>query len=543
MSNKNGDGKPLRFASLIRVSTEKQEEQGESLRTQEKSNLRDVERLGGTIVERYGGQEHATPTWEKKEVDRLIADAVRGKFDAVIVAYADRWSRDSAKSKEGLQVFRNHGIRFFVGSKEQDLFDPQVRLFLGMSAEIGEFLALVPTKKSFESRIERAKRGIPTSGKLPFGRTFDKETSKWGLDANKHAMIADIAARYVAETETASLPQLAQEYDFDHSRLCQILRHECGPTWVVHFRSEDLNIDESVTFHVPELLDPKTIRRLRAQLDANRTNKHGQATHAYLLNGYIFCAACGSSLTGQPTKRGDQTWLYYRHASRTEAARNCPRSGPLYPRADKIEKSVIADLFDLFGNPAAVERAVKRAVPNCEALAKQREWVEKKLAKTERSKLFALKQHDECRLTDAEAEKKLAELAARQTGLLAERDKLAGALADVVNVEQLDEVLDIIEREPGKVSVIIQAGENASDNYDSCDGIGLLNMLQDPEDLRHLIRSAFAAPQPDGKPAGVYVATAADLSPQAYRYQLRGRLFGFHLHGRLIPRVTRRIYP
>src|SRR4051812_20470407 len=40
----------LRFAALIRVSTEHQEKQGESLVTQRKYNQRDIERLGGIIV-------------------------------------------------------------------------------------------------------------------------------------------------------------------------------------------------------------------------------------------------------------------------------------------------------------------------------------------------------------------------------------------------------------------------------------------------------------------------------------------------------------
>jgi DNA invertase Pin-like site-specific DNA recombinase len=78
------NGKPdLRFAALIRVSTEQQERTGESLRTQAKQNDQDVAFLSGKIVARYGGQEHATPGWEKGEVDRLIADAAKGKFDAV----------------------------------------------------------------------------------------------------------------------------------------------------------------------------------------------------------------------------------------------------------------------------------------------------------------------------------------------------------------------------------------------------------------------------------------------------------------------------
>ena len=146
-NNGNGNGKALRFAALVRVSTEKQEQQGESLNLQRKNNLRDVERSGGHIVKWSRGQEHATEGWERAKVDRLIADAAKGKFDAVIVAYPDRWSRDNAKSKEGLNAFRHHGIRFYVGTVTKNLHDPNVRLELGMQAEIGEFVALQQAEK------------------------------------------------------------------------------------------------------------------------------------------------------------------------------------------------------------------------------------------------------------------------------------------------------------------------------------------------------------------------------------------------------------
>ena len=58
------DTKGLRFAPIIRVSTEKQERQGESLQTQKEQILQNVKVLGGTIPEycwEYSGQEHATP--------------------------------------------------------------------------------------------------------------------------------------------------------------------------------------------------------------------------------------------------------------------------------------------------------------------------------------------------------------------------------------------------------------------------------------------------------------------------------------------------
>jgi DNA invertase Pin-like site-specific DNA recombinase len=104
--------KKLRFAALRRVSTEQQEKVGESLRTQTTQLEKYVAELGGSIVGWYGGQEHATPGHEKKEVQRLLQDAQRKTFDAVIVTDADRWSRDNAASQAGLEVFRDQGIRW-----------------------------------------------------------------------------------------------------------------------------------------------------------------------------------------------------------------------------------------------------------------------------------------------------------------------------------------------------------------------------------------------------------------------------------------------
>jgi DNA invertase Pin-like site-specific DNA recombinase len=108
-----------------------------------------------------------------------------------------------------LNAFRAHGVRFFVGTSEYDLFNPEHCLFLGMSAVIGQFYTSNQKKKSLDNRIERAKKGWPACGKLPYGRTFDPKTGKWGIDPDKQQQIEDVARRYL---EGESLPKLALEY-------------------------------------------------------------------------------------------------------------------------------------------------------------------------------------------------------------------------------------------------------------------------------------------------------------------------------------------
>jgi len=168
----------LRFAAFVRVSTEQQERKGESLPVQKDGITKAVKELKGTIVEWYGGQEHATPGYEKKEIERLLTDAQKStkRFNAFIVYHIDRWSRDNEKSLVSARILREHGVRFFVGTTEKDLFDINVEFELGVFALMGQYHARNQKKKSLESKVARAKQGRPSCGKLPYGRTYSKET-------------------------------------------------------------------------------------------------------------------------------------------------------------------------------------------------------------------------------------------------------------------------------------------------------------------------------------------------------------------------------
>ncbi len=273
MSSKSSPAKPIRFAAFIRVSTEKQERQGESLRTQKRQIETAVASLGGKITSWYGGQEHATVGWEREQRDKMLAGAEKPNrtFDAVIVQHEDRWSRDDTSSGADLDRLKKAGVRYFVLTIEQDLYNPTTRMYLGMSALIGAYHARTQTKKSMENRIGRAKRNLPACGKLPFGRTFDKATEQWDIDPKKQEMIADVADRALAGE---SLKRLAREYGVNHSNMVKILRERCGDEWPQKFDAPEMGIRETVITKVPRLLPEKTIKALRELLEANRTYLH-----------------------------------------------------------------------------------------------------------------------------------------------------------------------------------------------------------------------------------------------------------------------------
>ncbi|MFO1095952.1 MAG: recombinase family protein [Planctomycetaceae bacterium] len=369
----NANGKPLRFGVLIRVSTERQERKGESLRTQEKQTSYAVTSMGGTVTRRYAGQEHATAVYEREQLEALLADAAlrHPPFDAVMVADPTRWSRDNAVSQKGLEHLRDRGIRFFVLQQEYRLHEPHDLFVLALSSNIGGLQAGVQKQKSLLNRIERARAGVPACGKLPYGRTYDRDTGKWGVDADKQRQIIEIARRYLAGE---SLPALARAYGHNHSNLHKLLTRRCGTGWMQRFDADDLDIHAEVPTTIPALLPDATIAAILQRAAANRTYLHGRYradANPYLLSGYVYCGACGYGMFGQTNHNGHR---YYRHAhtTRVKACTCTPRP---WVRSDELEAAVVNQLFETFGNPAAVERALDECTPNHKEVAAARERV------------------------------------------------------------------------------------------------------------------------------------------------------------------------
>jgi DNA invertase Pin-like site-specific DNA recombinase len=512
------DTKGLRFGALRRVSTERQEKKSESLVVQTKSIERAVEKTGGTIVEWYGGQEHATEGWERKEVDRLIADVDKGELDAVIVAYEDRLTRDGKKCQQLLEAFSKHRTRLFVGVWEVPLRNPQGEFQIEVNAVIGKLIAAMQNKKSIETKIERASKGWPACGSLPFGRTFDRETGKWHIIPEDRDMIADCAARYL---KGERLEDLATEYHRDRANLTRILRERCGETWLQEFNYPRFDIAEKIVTVVPRLLDEDIIKKLRHRLTACRTYLRlpPRSVHDWLLRGRVFCACCGMTLIGQAVKgmRGKRLpRRYYRHIRRTGHDRQCPlRPRPNIP-ADAIEAAVVGQLASVLGNPATLLRSIRASVPDCDDALKRKARLEADVAKIGKSRDRVLSLVADGVVRVEQARKQLGDLNDRESLVKEELERLTATLADVPDEKE-------VERWTGWLG----------------DG----NTF-DVADKRTLLAAVFDNPLADGSPAGVYVhVEGADVAPgwqlprhgtfslpdgrkakKKWRFTIRGRL-------------------
>jgi len=506
---------PLRFGALIRVSTERQEQKGESLHVQRKQIEDAVQAMGGKVVGWYGGQEHGTPGYEKQEITRLLSDASRQRFNAFICSHPDRWSRDNDQSSDGLKIFRDATIRFFILGDEQDLFDDNNVLFLDISAAIGKYFARTQRKKSMDSRIHKAQRGCCTCGKKPWGRIWNKETETWGIDGEKQLQIKGIAKRYL---RGESLVELAHELGMKHANMYTLMRERLGDTWTQTFypnkRSPtDKGPPEIVTIKIPRLLPEKTIEAIRAKLQANKTYSHGSQKYDYLLSRMVFCQHCGTSLSGQVTR---STNRYYRHmgtrAMRVLGKAPCQHPHPFVP-ADELEELVMIHLYNMFGNPAAVQKAIEAASGDMEKVQECEQRLARvvsELAKIEKGRQRILELVVRDAIGQDQAEAKLTDLKEREGKLRDEQARLGDYLDSRPSPEQI---------------------EQASKKVVASIGKGKPFTRMSYENKRALVETVFSGKRADGSRMGVYVSWSDDGS--TWTFTIDGHLFAWRDYHRL----------
>ncbi|MFH1080473.1 MAG: recombinase family protein [Pseudomonadota bacterium] len=476
----------LKFAPLIRVSTEHQEKQGESLNSQRSDLEADIKSMGGEIFKWYAGQEHATPDYERKILDELISDAQQHKFNAIIIWSIDRWSRDDLRGPQDLKILKDNGIRFFVRTKEHNLNDEQDYFFIALYGLMGRTQSIGQTRKSVINRIHRAKQGFPTCGKLPYGRTYSKQDG-WGIDEAKKKIVEDAAKRYL---KGESLTNIAIQHKISMSHLNLILKRRSGDTWEQRFTSKKVNIDEIVLTTVPRLLPEAIIKKIHQRSEANKTFTHGQPVkNSYLLSRMIFCETCGYAMFGHENHEGR---LYYRHSrdrDRHSQGKGC-KSFEYIP-ADIVEGAVIEDIFRMLGDLPRIEQATKDAIPDLKELEELKvsiEYNEKELLKNKKSIDNLISQIEEGNISGAVVKARMSELKAIEISLTTRID------ADRIRYETIPSPQDV-KRKAGLLLRLMR------------DFLSRQKHLEEMtfDDKRKLLQYAFNGKDADGKRLGVYI--------------------------------------
>jgi len=174
------------WASLTRVSTDEQFQEGESYENQIKLNQEIAQRHGGRIYKEY--KEDGVSAYKKRVQQRpvmiqLLEDIIAGKVKNVVAFKRDRICRDPEDYYYLRRMFSKGNVKVFLtcGTEkwgEEATNSPTDELLDGLMPLLAKFESMTTSQRVRSSAQEAVKRGEWRSGRPPYGYKLNKETKK-----------------------------------------------------------------------------------------------------------------------------------------------------------------------------------------------------------------------------------------------------------------------------------------------------------------------------------------------------------------------------
>jgi hypothetical protein len=234
----------------------------------------------------------------------------------------------------------------------------------------------------------------------------------------------------------------------------------------------------------------------------------------YLLSHMTFCDHCGYAMFGQ-TNHGARRYYRHAHVKRKKVCNGA--KAKMWISAEQLEENVITRLFECFGNPEAVKKAIEEATPNHEKiveLRRRQEAIEKALGKIKSGRDRLLRLVVDEAITETHAAEQLKDLLRRETRLLEESERLADNLQHAPTPGNIEAVAHQIakkfrQRASAKRRAIVH---DANSN--------LAEMTW--EEKRSLVEMVFSGKTPGGQRMGVYIEWLDD--GKRWKYTICGHL-------------------
>ena len=294
-----------------RVSTARQAQKGESLLTQESAIKRHAEAKDYDLVEIYSDEGISGGTVEGRPALKRLLSNLDG-IDCLIVYRLSRLGRNSRELLNNVNDLQVGGLEIVFTEDNIDLSTAHGKALLAILSAVAQLERDIIAETSIENKIARCRRNIPASGKIPWGRNYDKKTGEWSVDEEKQELFERITDEYINGGSLLQIcAQVPPRFQLGYFNYMTILDRSAGDTWRVNFKKEQNPIE----FTIPCLLSDEKIEKAKIRRKHNTTWNRKDAKNSYLLSGFLRCGVCGKTLTGQTQKKSyaKDPYKYYRH--------------------------------------------------------------------------------------------------------------------------------------------------------------------------------------------------------------------------------------
>lgn len=293
----------LRAAIYIRVSTDVQASDGDSMREQLASCKRYIDEHDNLIFhDSYVDDGVSGQKLQRNDFQRLIDDVKSNQIDIIIFTRLDRWFRNLRHYLNTQAVLDAHNVSWIAIAQEYfDTTTPQGRAFVNNSMIWAELEAQNDSERILRVFDDKVRRGEVISGSTPIGYKIENKHLVPDEDAPKAIAMFECYARCGNLTET--LHYLENEFGIVRSA-ASLKRLLSNTKYIGVFRDND-------HFCTP-LIDPDLFYDVQRKLKINiKSNKK----HDYIFPSLVVCDCCNHRMSGMQTnstgyKNGRR---YYHH--------------------------------------------------------------------------------------------------------------------------------------------------------------------------------------------------------------------------------------
>lgn len=280
------------------------------------------------IVASYQDEACSGTNADRDGFQRMLRDAQRGSFDAVVIYDVSRGSRDVGDWFTFRKRMMALGITVIsaTGQRLGDLTNGQDFLLELLTVGMGQAEVLGTRQKSLAGVATKAKQGIFLGGFAPLG--YDIVDGQYVINPSEAAVVRKIFDLYAAGQSITKMVDAMQGTlgkrgrPFGKNSFLEILKNEryigvytwnkkqyhILRKWAGGVANPNVIRLEGV---IPPIIDMTTWERVQKRMNDNKRGQY-KARRRYLLTGLIECASCGAAYVGHTSKnaKGHETSYY-----------------------------------------------------------------------------------------------------------------------------------------------------------------------------------------------------------------------------------------
>ena len=271
---------------------------------------------------------------------KMIKDAEKHQFDAVIVYKLDRFSRSRYDMATYKYKLKKNGVQL-ISATENISTDPVGIILESVLEGMAEFYSAELSQKIHRGLRESAYKHKSIGGSIPLGyKSVDK---KLVIDEEKAPIVREAYELYAKGTTVAEICRILNEKGYTSSKgakfnkasFTKIFRNE---KYIGIYRFHDYVAYDAI----PAIIDRDLWEQVQRRLKSQKPSGTFKARRVYALSGKLFCGHCGSRMNAN--SNGADNYFYYQCYGKKMVKTDCHKRNM---RKEYIEWVVAQDALSM----------------------------------------------------------------------------------------------------------------------------------------------------------------------------------------------------